>query len=55
MKIRHEYEVDEILELIGLINPDNNKQYNVKNEFQKKLNSKIKELNNENKDDIKIS
>ena len=35
-KIRHKYEVDEILELIGLINPNNNKPYNVTNEYQRK-------------------
>ena len=45
IKIRHNYEEYEILELIGLINPNNNKKYNVKNEYLQpkiKLNSKKK-------------
>ena len=57
-KKKYKYEVDEILELIGLINPHNNKQYNLKKKFQKQNIipiSQIKNLNIENKGDTKFS
>ena len=57
-KKKYKYEVDEILELIGLINPHNNKQYNLKKKFQKQNiipNSQIKNLNIENKGNTKFS